>query len=215
MGKSDFDDILQLLQNPTRRKILEVLSREEHYPLQLSRTLNTSQQAISKHLNAMESKGIVISKRSKSDKGGPPTKIYTLNREFSIRIDIGPALFEAEVDILDPVEAEDYMQMKGKLQKYEDVDYLKSKMRVISGIEEELGDLERKRRILLKIKENTFREAYNFIHDNFDDYRERIILYYVIRTGTTDPRKIAKHLRMRDEEVAGLLKGLEDRTNIW
>ncbi|MFO8110448.1 MAG: helix-turn-helix domain-containing protein [Thermoplasmata archaeon] len=215
MGKNEFDDILQLLQNPTRRRILEILSREEHYPLQLSRTLNTSQQAVSKHLKTMERKGIVVSKTSKSEKGGPPTRTYTLNSEFSIRIDVGPALFETEVDILDQKELEEYRELKGKMEKYEDEDYLKSKMEVIHGIEEDIRDLERKRKILLKIKENSFKEAFNYIYNNFDHYKERNVLYYVISSGVTDPYKIAQHLNMRDEEVVGLLNGLKDKTNIW
>ncbi len=215
MTKTEFDEILQLLQNPTRRKILEILTREEHYPLQLSRTLNTSQQAVSKHLKNMEKMGIVVSKSLKSERGGPPTKTYTLNSEFSVRIDVGPALFETQVNIMDEEDIEEYRELKGKLEKYEDEDYLKSKMKVIHGIEDEIQDIERKRNILLRIKENTFKEAFNYIHNNFDDYKERNLLYYVISSGNTDPFTIAQQLKMRDEDVIELLSGLKDKTNIW
>lgn len=76
MNKEEFDKIMRLLQNPTRRRILEALAQEEHYPLKLSRAIDTSQQAVSKHLETMERSGIVISKVSKSEKGGPPTKTW-------------------------------------------------------------------------------------------------------------------------------------------
>ena len=46
----DFDEALHVLENRTRRKILEMLVREPHYPLQLSKHLDVSQQAVMKHL---------------------------------------------------------------------------------------------------------------------------------------------------------------------
>ncbi len=215
MGKTDFDEILQLLQNPTRRKILEILSREEHYPLQLSRTLNTSQQAVSKHLKTMERQGIVISKRSKSERGGPPTKTYTLNSEFSVRIDVGPALFETEVDMLDDEEMQEYEALKGEVEENKDEDILKCKMDVIQDVEDMINDLERRRKILLKIKENSLKDAFRHIYRNFDDYKERNVLYYVVSSGNTDPYSIAQYLGMRDEDVFRLLDELKESTDIW
>ena len=41
----DMDSILAVVENPTRRKILQAVVREPHYPLQLSKELGISQQA--------------------------------------------------------------------------------------------------------------------------------------------------------------------------
>ena len=42
--KTTLDGLLRVLENPTRRRIMERLARESHYPLQLSRELGVSQQ---------------------------------------------------------------------------------------------------------------------------------------------------------------------------
>ena len=46
----DLDKTLNLLQNKTRRLILERLVREPHYPMQLAELIGISQQAIMKNL---------------------------------------------------------------------------------------------------------------------------------------------------------------------
>ena len=91
-----FNEALSILENSTRREILQFLVKEPHYPLQLSELLNVSQQAIVKHLKVLESAGFVDVKSEKSNKGGPPKKIYVVNQSFSIRLDLGPDLFKAE-----------------------------------------------------------------------------------------------------------------------
>ena len=91
-----FDESLNILENPTRRAILRHLVKEPHYPLQLSELLDVSQQAVVKHLKVLEEAGFVDSEIKKSDKGGPPKKVYRVNQSFSIRLDLGPDLFRAE-----------------------------------------------------------------------------------------------------------------------
>lgn len=93
----DLDQILSVIENPTRRMILRKLSTDTNYPLQLSRELNISQQAIMKHLKVLEKAGFVTSFEERSDKGGPPRKIYEPKRKFSIRIDIGPNTYDEKV----------------------------------------------------------------------------------------------------------------------
>ena len=68
----DFDAVMTILENRSRRDILEMLVREPHYPLQLSQHLDISQQAVMKHLKVLEDSGFVESEKVKSDKGGPP-----------------------------------------------------------------------------------------------------------------------------------------------
>lgn len=96
-SRIDLDTILSVLENPTRRKILKKLSTDTNYPLQLSRELGVSQQAIMKHLKVLENAGFVTVNEEKSDKGGPPRKIYVPRRRFSIRIDIGPNTYDEKI----------------------------------------------------------------------------------------------------------------------
>ncbi len=203
------------MQNPTRRRILEILTKEEHYPLQISRALNTSQQSVSKHLKTMERQGIVVSRVSKSERGGPPTKTYTLNSEFSVRIDLGPSLFETEIENLDDEQVEGYEGLEQKVDNKDKEEFLERQRQIVQEIDEEINKLERKRCHLMKLKEKTLERAYKYIYNNFQDYRHRNLLYYIINSGTVDPEKIASDLGAREDEVRKLMEDMKEKTNIW
>ena len=66
---NDIDVLLTMIENPTRRRILESLVKEPHYPLQLSKELGISQQAVMKNLNVLEKNGFVISYQESSSMG--------------------------------------------------------------------------------------------------------------------------------------------------
>ncbi len=218
MEVDEFDAIIQLLQNRTRRRILQLLSKEENYPLEMSRYLNTSQQSISKHLKKLEDQGLVVSKRSESEKGGPPTKTYTLNREFTIRIDIGPQLFSTELDDLRDEDIEGFKEIEEKLAEgMVEESFLEGHRKLIQNIKREFDRLENKRRYLLKLKEKALSQAYRYIHENIDDYRKREILYHTIESGETDPKKIAKQFNVREDEIKKIIFDLKRETdvNIW
>ena len=59
----DLDVLLSMIKNPTRRKILESLVKMPRYPLQLSKELGISQQAVMKNLSVLEKNGMVVSYR--------------------------------------------------------------------------------------------------------------------------------------------------------
>ena len=92
----DLDKTLNLLQNKTRRLILERLVREPHYPMQLAELIGISQQAIKKNLRELENGGFVEKMQVASEKGGPPRTIFRVQEAFSLRIDLGPDLFKIE-----------------------------------------------------------------------------------------------------------------------
>lgn len=215
MNKEEFDRILHLLQNPTRRKIMEVLSKEEHYPLQISKAIDTSQQAISKHLKTMEKNGIVISKSGESEHGGPPTKRYTLNREFSLRIDVGPSIFETEVEEISAEDVEGYEGLEDKVNEVKGTGRLDHCRDLIDELDEEIDEIEKKRLYLVKLKEDLLSQAFNYIYNNFDDYAVRKLLYFVIKTGITDPKRIAKEMKVREDEIEELIEKIDDRIDIW
>ena len=69
MSTTDIDELFYLLENPTRRRILQLLSREQLYTLQMSREIDVSQQAVVKHLRILEEHGFVASRDEPSDRG--------------------------------------------------------------------------------------------------------------------------------------------------
>ena len=93
---TELDTALYLLQNKTRRLIVERLVREPHYAMQLAELIGVSQPAVVKHLSELESGGLVSKQKVPSKKGGPPRTIYSVDKAFSLHIDLGPDLFRCE-----------------------------------------------------------------------------------------------------------------------
>src|SRR5512136_2554027 len=96
-GELELDELLSVLGNPLRRKILARVAKETHYPLQLSKELGVSQQAIMKHLRILRRYHLVRVCERKSTSMGPPRKCFESTGQFSIRIDFGPSDFETRL----------------------------------------------------------------------------------------------------------------------
>ena len=94
MNRHDIDEIFTLLENPTRRRILRLLSLETHYPLQLARELGISQQAVGKHIKILEDHGLIRSFEEPSHRGGPPRRSYVPTQRITMRVDLGPGVFQ-------------------------------------------------------------------------------------------------------------------------
>ena len=75
MSFDEVDELFYLLENPTRRRILQLLSVERLYPLQLSKEIDVTQQAVVKHLRILENHGLVKSRDEPSRRG--PCLLYT------------------------------------------------------------------------------------------------------------------------------------------
>ena len=66
--------ILDIIGNNTRRKILATLAREPMYFNQLAKEIGVGQQAILRHMKALEDIGVVASYAEKSNLGAPDRK---------------------------------------------------------------------------------------------------------------------------------------------
>ena len=101
MSFEEVDELFYLLENPTRRRILQLLSVERLYPLkmhkQLSREMDVTQQAIVKHLKILEEHGFVKSQDEPSDRG-PRRREFTASREVSLHIDVGPSTYKQKAE---------------------------------------------------------------------------------------------------------------------
>jgi len=211
---NDLDMLLSIIENPTRRKILEALVREPNYPLQLSKDLQMSQQAIMKHLKILEDSELVRSHPEESDCGGPNRKLYVPTSEFTIIVDVGPGLFNAEIvmpegsDRLidqDGTSTEPQGQIIERGFK-EEVDRLKGS---ILNIDRELEDLHAKRASLIRLKEQTLELARRFVESSVDNYQVRKIVYESIKKPFLSPQQIGRELGIRDEMVLDILEELD------
>lgn len=153
----DIDILLSMVENPTRRRILEALVREPHYPLQLSKELGVSQQAVMKNLSLMEQNGMVVSYRETSNMG-PMRTLYIPNTEFTLMIDMHNCMFSTRLISSGKPESidaalEDAQEAKEKLRK----------------IDMELEELDRTRAALLKERNSILSWISGRMRDSEDD----------------------------------------------
>jgi ArsR family transcriptional regulator len=215
MPETTFDALLRVLENPTRRKILERLARESHYPLQLSKELGVSQQAVVKHLRALEEAGLVMSSEEKSDLGGPNRRAYRAKQYFSVQIDVGPSLFQAMMR--PPGQATsrvpEYGWAEEALRRAREEKDPRRRVRLVADairrVNREVHALEERRSYLLKVKDAAMREAQGSVEDVLGNYEERQVLYFFLEEGGPTLDRIAEALDLREKVVADLLRRIE------
>ena len=161
---NDIDILLSMVENPTRRKILEALVREPHYPLQLSKELGVSQQAVMKNLNLMEQNGMVVSHRVDSNMG-PQRTLYVPSKEFTLVIDLHNCMFTTRLlsnDIQEPEEV-------GLVDAEEAIERIRE-------LDSQIDELEKQRKKLLDERNSIVAWFTERIQES-DDYEERKALY--------------------------------------
>jgi len=183
----DFETAMTILENKARRKILEMLVREPHYPLQLSQHLEISQQAVMKHLKVLEEAGFVESEQVKSDKGGPPKKIFSVKQSFSLRLDLGPDLFRSDHRKLPPggpvrlssklpSGAVDIAEKIGGRRKVS----LSEAAHLLTQLNETLEQLDAQRDALIALHQQVMSRVSNTVEENFIEYEERNLVHTLL-----------------------------------
>jgi ArsR family transcriptional regulator len=211
----DLDMMLSVIENPTRRRILEAIVREPHYPLQLSRELGMSQQAIMKHLKVLEDYALVRSFPEQSDQGGPSRKIYVPTTKFTIIVDFGPGLFDTTFVKL-AMEAMQWPRLSNRIyegpEELPDIGERVLEIREhLAKIDLELEALQRKREKLIERKEGALEEAAGIIEGSVEDYQTRRIIYEFVQSPTLSAQEIAEELGLRDRNVEDIIKKLKDQ----
>jgi predicted transcriptional regulator len=220
----DLDTIFAVLENPIRRKILEKLAEESHYPLQLSKELNISQQAIMKHLKVLEDNDLVVSFEEKSTLGGPPRKSYISNKRITLRIDVGPNTYNSELYDYKELEKKKIEidkketsmdnvekfkeEFKEKLKTKDPNEKLKGYSKIIQNINQELNDIKHQRAKLISLRENIIRESNRIIVECCNEYDERKILYYLMTHQERDLDTISEVMEMRKKVIEQIFRKL-------
>jgi predicted transcriptional regulator len=198
----ELDVLLSVIENPTRRRILEALVREPHYPLQLSRELGLSQQGIMKHLRMLEELDLVRSFLEDSDQGGPSRRRYFPTTGFTMVVDIGPGLFNTEVATRPFEEQTAENAREGRK--------LLDLRKELGEIDLELARIKERRAELIAEKERILEEAGRAVDASFPDYRSRKIVYEYIQHPQIDARELARGLGLRDDSVEEIICSLEE-----
>jgi ArsR family transcriptional regulator len=198
----DADLILNLLGNDTRRKILGVLSEEAMYFNQLAKEINVGQQAVLRHLQALEESGLIETYSEKSNFGAPDRKYYRLNNSFILTI----SLSEDDFTVTKQKIVESRHKKSKKYYKVLDLmpedagEALSSLQESLAGIEEEMSTLESHLNDLRALKQIILSKVHKIGMHSFEE-DERKVLYKIVKES---PRSIAELSDMIGEKESSL-----------
>jgi predicted transcriptional regulator len=213
--EEELNDIIWLLGNPTRRRILEHLARERNYAIQLAREMDMSQQAVAKQLRMLEDRNMIYCEEETSTTG-PPHKTYIAKRHISVTMNVGPNLFTTDVQPFETVDVDD----KQVTEMLAEVDGLREGTPAaffnalssrLQDINSEIQELHIKRISFLRAKELLLREGYNLIYSLYVTPEEKHILHFILENGMTEPAEISEHLNVRVKVVVDLIEKLKPK----
>ncbi len=217
---SELETSLHLLQNKSRRVILELLVREPHYPLQLAQRLDLSQQAIMKHLKLLEKAGFVVSMNVPSEKGGPPKNIYSVQESISIRIDLGPDMFRCENRRLP---AGGPMRLSGRLPEdcIRVAEAVSGRKKIpfgegmvhLNDITQSLEDLDRKRDAMIALHQQVKHRIAAAVDSDFEEYEQRALIHTMMESPgeMADLRAVIKELQLDTLHAEDLIERVRER----
>ena len=197
----DLDILLSMVENPTRRKILESLVREPHYPLQLSKELGISQQAVMKNLNMLEKNGMVMSYQVSSSIG-PMRTVYEPSSEFTLVIDMRNGMFSARMIEPSAEDEEGFENVK--------MESLKKTRQSISEIDEKIEELNRERSKLIREREKIIGSAVSDLNGTGCGYAHRNLMYEILNEPDRSMEQLSEDLNVRPDVVKDLINDIEN-----
>jgi predicted transcriptional regulator len=204
------DELLAVLGNPLRREILSRIAQETHYPLQLSKELGVSQQAIMKHLQVLRKYHLVRCTDSKTNTLGPPRKCYVGTGQFSIRIDFGPSALETRLIRVKTRPEEASPGLEGDFQRAASLgsapDRLRAYRDTVSKLNKEVEELEDRRMALIALKQDILKQASAEIAASSPDYRQRRLLYLMTEDPGAPVDEMARMLNLQREVLARFMR---------
>ena len=217
MRESELDSVLQVIENPVRRRIIKRLSQEPCYALQLSKELGLGQALVAKHLAVMERAGLVTSSLESSP-SGPERRRYSLAKSISITMDVAPHLFmekaisfnerppqgKAPRDKRTP-----FGERAGEAMAARD-DRAKLSLisNVLSDIDVRIGAAEEERVALLSVRNELMNEAAKIVA-NLEDLDARRVAFHILEEHDRGVESISQSLDMREMLVRSILEELE------
>lgn len=199
----DLDRILSVVENPTRRRILQAIVREPHYPLQLSKELGISQQSVVKNLDVMERNGMVVHYRQSSNVG-PDRIFYRPSSEFTILIDLRNGMFETHM-VSPETKNEDKEKEDTKIEETKEFQETRNR---ISDIDRQLKELNEVRSQMIGERNRLIRSFLDSIDDKVIDYDHRNLLYEMLNNPDMDKATISKEMGVNESSVDQMIDDL-------
>jgi predicted transcriptional regulator len=215
MAVSELDSVLNTVENPVRRKIIEKLSREPSYQLQLSKDLGLSQQLVAKHLVSMEDAGLVRTVIEESPRG-PKRKEYILSKSVSVTVDFAPNLFRARVFTFGAVpgieensENQRIFEKINEILRYPDeVSRIGPLAQIILEVDNKLKKMEEERAVLLYLRSLALKEAARASSSLKSSDRKKV-LHYILSEQKESIMDMSYTLGIHRQVLSDIIEEIE------
>jgi len=216
MEQEELDSLLQVMENPVRRKIIKRLSQAPCYALQLSKELGLGQPLVAKHLGIVEAAGLVTSATEVSP-SGPRRKLYSLARSVTITMDLAPNLFIERAVAFEPKPSkpktsQEASQFRRRVQvataERDERERLSLISEVLSDIDERMRDIEDERVELLSTRNQAMQEAARMAN-RLKELDKRKVLFHILDEHDREVDRISEALNLRESAVKSILEELE------
>jgi ArsR family transcriptional regulator len=208
----DADFILNILGNDTRRKILTVLSEEPMYFNQLAREISVGQQAVLRHLQALEEGGLIETYAEKSDFGAPDRKYYRLNDSFILTI----SLSEDDFTVTKQKIVESRNKKSKKYYKALDLmpehsgNTLSSLQGRLAAIEEEMSTLESRLNELHALRQLILSKVHKIGMHGFEE-DERKVLYKIVKESPRSVEELSNMIGQKEASLKTIISGMKNK----
>jgi ArsR family transcriptional regulator len=217
--------ILDILGNDTRRKILATLAQEPMYFNQLAKEIRIGQQAILRHLQILVDSGIVETYSGKSDLGAPDRKYYRLNNSFILTISISADDFairnQKKKEMLMVKESRHkeskrhrrtFSSLNAEVQAGEGYtgQILSSLQDDIAGIENEISKLEGQLNDLYALKQLVLHKLHEIGQDVFEE-EERKVLYRIVEESPKSVAELAVITNKKESSLRAMMSSMKEK----
>jgi Predicted transcriptional regulators len=199
-------DIFDVLSNETRRRILEILAEEPAYLNQLTREIRVSQQAILKHLEYLQERGIIKSFIVRGEGGTPPKKYYELDDSVLLLSELAKSLLDRSALRDGGVASEGELKLQvdpsSEKRKLEEIGSLDTEQRIralreyVCSLEDTLERISTAYYALTQLKIQALNMARRTLREKFESAEDRRMLYRAI---TMDDDELREYFRQMIE----------------
>lgn len=210
----DFGLILDIIGNNTRRKILATLAQEPMYFNQLAKEIGIGQQAILRHVNALEDIGLIKSYAEKSNLGAPDRKYYRLNSSFSLTVSISQDSFSIENHKIEQYrhkESDKFYMEYDLLSQGDDGESLQRLQANLVNIEKEITNLDSRLNDLRALKQLIVHRLHKIARNNFEEEFERKILHTIMDEAPKSISELANKLNEKPSYIKNTLNKMNNK----
>ena len=216
MKQEELDSVLQVIENPVRRRIIKRISQGPSYALQLSKELGLGQPLVAKHLSIMEKAGLLIS-TVESSPNGPERKRYSLAKSVTITMDLAPNLFMERgvafgaLPVQKPSRGVGLLskRVRDALERQDDRGRLSLVSEILGDVDRMMREVEEERVALLTVRNAAMTEAARLV-GKLEDLDKKRILFHILDEHDREVESISQSLNLRETVVRSILEELEN-----